>query len=46
MYQRLADKLNEAAGDFSIRAVVISSNGCSFTVGNDINDFANVPKMD
>ena len=41
MYQGLADKLNEAAGDFSIRAVVITSNGDSFTAGNDINDFAN-----
>ncbi len=39
MYQRLADKINEAAGDFSIRAVVINSNGDSFTAGNDINDF-------
>jgi len=46
MYQGLADKLNEAAGDFSIRAVVITSNGDSFTAGNDINDFANDPQMD
>ena len=41
MYQRLADKINEAAGDFSIRVVVINSNGDAFTAGNDINDFAN-----
>ena len=46
MYQRLADKINEAAGDFSIRAIVINSNGDSFTAGNDINDFANNPQMD
>jgi len=46
MYQSLADKINEAAGDFSIRAVVINSNGDSFTAGNDINDFANDPQMD
>ena len=46
MYQGLADKINEAAGDFSIRAVVINSNGDSFTAGNDINDFANDPQMD
>jgi enoyl-CoA hydratase/carnithine racemase len=45
MYQTLADKLNQAAGDFSIRAVVIDSNGDSFTAGNDINDFANNPQM-
>jgi enoyl-CoA hydratase/carnithine racemase len=46
MYQGLADKINGAAGDFSIRAVVINSNGDSFTAGNDINDFANDPQMD
>jgi len=45
MYQTLADKINNAAGDFSIRAVVIDSNGDSFTSGNDINDFANNPQM-
>lgn len=45
MYQTLADKLNQAAGDFAIRAVVIDSNGDSFTAGNDINDFANNPQM-
>jgi len=41
MYQRLADSLNSAAGDFSIRAVVISGNGSAFTAGNDIMDFMN-----
>ncbi len=46
MYQTLANKINEAASDFGIRAVVISSNGDSFTAGNDINDFANDPQMD
>jgi enoyl-CoA hydratase/carnithine racemase len=46
MYQTLATKINEAAGDFSIRCVVISSTGDSFTAGNDINDFANNPQMD
>ncbi len=46
MYQTLATKLNEAAGDFGIRCVVISSEGDSFTAGNDINDFANNPQMD
>jgi enoyl-CoA hydratase/carnithine racemase len=42
----LATKINEAAGDFAIRAVVISSAGDAFTAGNDINDFANNPPMD
>jgi enoyl-CoA hydratase/carnithine racemase len=46
MYQTLASKINEAAGDFAIRCVVISSEGDSFTAGNDINDFANNPQMD
>jgi enoyl-CoA hydratase/carnithine racemase len=46
MYQSLANKINEAAGDFAIRAVVISSEGDAFTAGNDINDFANNPPMD
>jgi enoyl-CoA hydratase/carnithine racemase len=45
MYQTLADQLTGAAGDFAIRAVVIDSNGDSFTAGNDINDFANNPQM-
>ncbi len=46
MYQTLATKINEAAGDFGIRCVVISSEGDSFTAGNNINDFANNPQMD
>lgn len=46
MYQTLASKINEAAGDFAIRCVVISAEGDSFTAGNDINDFANNPQMD
>lgn len=46
MYQSLADEINQAAADFAVRAVVITSNGDSFTAGNDINDFANNPQMD
>jgi enoyl-CoA hydratase/carnithine racemase len=46
MYQTLASKINEAAGDFGVRCIVISSEGDSFTAGNDINDFANNPQMD
>ena len=45
MYQELATQINNAAGDFGIRVVVISSTGDSFTAGNDINDFANNPQM-
>jgi len=43
MYATLASELNEAAGDFSIRAVVITSEGEHFTSGNDIGDFMSNP---
>ena len=44
MYAGLATGLNEAAGDFGVRAVVITSEGDHFTAGNDIADFlANPP---
>jgi len=41
MYSTLASNLDHAAGDFGIRAVVISGNGKAFTAGNDIMDFMN-----
>ena len=43
MYGALASGLNEAAGDFSIRAVIITSEGDHFTAGNDIKDFMENP---
>jgi len=43
MYAGLANGLNEAAGDFGVRAVVISSEGDHFTAGNDIADFMDNP---
>ena len=43
MYGALANGLNEAAGDFSVRAVIISSEGDHFTAGNDIKDFMENP---
>ena len=44
MYAGLANGLNEAAGDFAVRAVVLTSEGDHFTAGNDIADFlANPP---
>jgi enoyl-CoA hydratase/carnithine racemase len=43
MYVGLANGLNEAAGDFGVRAVVISSEGDHFTAGNDIADFMDNP---
>ena len=43
MYSGLANGLNEAAGDFGIRAVIITSEGDHFTAGNDIADFMSNP---
>lgn len=43
MYAELARLLNEANGDFAIRAVVLSSVGDHFTAGNDIADFMSNP---
>ena len=43
MYAGLAHGLNEAAGDFGVRAVVITSEGDHFTAGNDIVDFMDNP---
>lgn len=43
MYAELARLLNEANGDFGIRAVVLSSVGDNFTAGNDIADFMSNP---
>ena len=43
MYAALTSALEEAAGDFAIRAVIIRSEGDHFTAGNDISDFMNNP---
>ena len=39
MYSSLAEHLRQAVGDFSIRCILIRSEGSHFTAGNDINDF-------
>ena len=40
MYQKLAEQLRQAAGDGSVRVVIIAgAQGC-FTSGNDLEDFA------
>lgn len=39
MYGALVDALNEAQADDSVRVVLISGAGASFTAGNDLNDF-------
>ena len=43
MYAGLATGLNDAAGDFGIRAVILTSEDQNFTAGNDISDFMNNP---
>jgi enoyl-CoA hydratase/carnithine racemase len=43
MYSGLTSALNESAGDFGVRAVVITSEGDHFTAGNDIKDFMSNP---
>lgn len=39
MYGALTDTLNEARADDTIRVVLVSGAGASFTAGNDLNDF-------
>jgi enoyl-CoA hydratase/carnithine racemase len=46
MYSGLAHALNDVAGDFGIRAVIITSEGDHFTAGNDIGDFMSNPPTD
>jgi len=43
MYAGLSKGLNDAAGDFGVRAVVLNATGDHFTAGNDIKDFMNNP---
>ena len=46
MYTALADAVNEAAGDFSIRVLIFAAQGKHFTAGNDIGDFFNDPPLE
>jgi len=39
MYGDIVDALNEARADDSVRVVLLSGVGASFTAGNDLNDF-------
>jgi len=43
MYAGLVKGLNDAAGDFGVRAVILTSEGDHFTAGNDIVDFMDNP---
>jgi enoyl-CoA hydratase/carnithine racemase len=42
MYSALIEALNEARADDSVRVVLLSGAGASFTAGNDLNDFLNL----
>jgi enoyl-CoA hydratase/carnithine racemase len=46
MYQNLADAINEANGDFGIRAILITSSSQNFTAGNDLFDFLNASPVE
>jgi enoyl-CoA hydratase/carnithine racemase len=46
MYQSLANAINDAQGDFGIRAVIITSSSANFTAGNDLFDFLNAPPLE
>jgi len=39
MYSALADAVEAAAGDESVRAITLRGEGPDFTAGNDLNDF-------
>jgi enoyl-CoA hydratase/carnithine racemase len=44
MYEQFVAGLRQAAGDASVRAVLVSGAGGTFTAGNDLKDFSN-PKF-
>jgi enoyl-CoA hydratase/carnithine racemase len=46
MYQTLSNAINEANGDFGIRAVLITTSSKHFTAGNDLFDFLNTPPLE
>ena len=43
MYSAIADQLDAAEADTSIRAILFAGAGDTFTAGNDISDFLNNP---
>lgn len=43
MYAGLTAALEEAAGDFGVRVVILTSTSENFTAGNDISDFMEAP---
>ena len=45
MYQALAAHLHAALADDTVRAVLLSGAGASFSAGNDLNDFVSGPEF-
>ncbi|HVW70616.1 MAG TPA: enoyl-CoA hydratase [Steroidobacteraceae bacterium] len=45
MYAALIDALNEARADESVRVVLVSGAGASFTAGNDLKDFLSAGEL-
>jgi enoyl-CoA hydratase/carnithine racemase len=45
MYEALARHLRAAQADDTVRVVLLSGAGASFTAGNDLNDFLNGPEF-
>jgi enoyl-CoA hydratase/carnithine racemase len=45
MYERLARALADAQADASLRAVLLSGEGVSFSAGNDLQDFLSGPAL-
>jgi enoyl-CoA hydratase/carnithine racemase len=43
MYQAMADALQDAEGDPSVRVIIIAGSSEIFTAGNDLEDFLNNP---
>jgi enoyl-CoA hydratase/carnithine racemase len=46
MYAAMADALEAAAGDPGVRVAVILGEGDTFTAGNDLKDFIEIPPLD
>ncbi len=46
MYQQLADAINEASSDASIKVILFSAKGEHFTAGNDLQDFLSNPDLE
>ena len=46
MYTALADAIEQAAGDSSVRVITLRGEGQDFAAGNDLADFMNAPPRD